>query len=146
MENYPDYFNELENKRVNALYNYDAMEYFRCCNESGVDIENKELYEKGQFYSLKLKKSLENIIDDSSKKLQRKRTVPDYVYENFHNEAGKLKMSLGEDVVEKEMLLKKYFPKRFGNSGKDPVCNKEIYKIGSLFKKIVEYSEKRIKQ
>ncbi len=90
--------------------------------------------------------SLEKIVDESKKDFkQRKRTVSDTQYRKFYQEVLDLNLSLniGFNPDKKAELLARYFPGRFGDKGRNPVCNMEALKIGNLFKKVVYYSQRR---
>ncbi len=79
-------------------------------------------------------------------KQKRRRTVPDIRYQKFYDEANELSSNIGRDSDKKTELLIKYFPGRFGDKGRNPVNSMDYLKVGNLFNKLVDYSQKRIQQ
>jgi len=81
-------------------------------------------------------------------KKKRKRSVPDIRYKSFYEEARKLNFSLdmGKDTEPKIELIMKYFPGRFGDKGRNPVCNMGMLSVGNLFNNLFDYSKERINQ
>jgi hypothetical protein len=145
---YQKYLEGLDKKLVEAIGERDAVDYFLRCNELGVEPELLDLYEQGQveINNLKINQGkLEKLTFDRSIK-KRKRTVPNIRYKNFYEEASFLSLDLGKDTDSKKELLIKYFPGRFGDKGRNPVQNMDFLNVGSLFKKIIYYTENRIKQ
>ncbi len=46
----------------------------------------------------------------------------------------------------RKRLLAEYFPKRFGEGGSDPVKHKSPNKVFGQFRRMIEYSEKRVEE
>ena len=136
---------EIEKRKNNALMFRNPVEYFKACNELGIEPEIKDLYELGQveigFKLSNLEKSVKQKI-----KIKRKRSTPDNTYKKFYQDSSRLSLNIGETLDKKRELLIKYFPRRFGDEGRTPVYNMNCFSIGKLFIKIIEYSKERINQ
>ena len=144
------YFIRLEKEKIKAAGDWDGVKYVQICNELGIIPGILELSELGQaelrFNSIQrgLEKS---VVEKSQKKgIKRKRSVPNKRYENFYDEGGRLNLNIGACSDEKNELLIKYFPGRFGDKGRQPVCNMDYLSVGALFNKLVKYAESRINQ
>ncbi len=105
----------------------------------------REMAEKIYFQKIASKIIKENRLEKVVKQ-KRKRTIPDIRYQKFYDEANELSSNIGRDSDEKTELLVKYFPGRFGDKGRNPVNNMNYLKVGSLFNKLVNYSQERINQ
>lgn len=62
-------------------------------------------------------------------------------YRQFYAEGIKFSQDIGRDTGEKTKLLIRYFPRRFGSEGNQPLNNKEDVQIGALFNKLMDYSK-----
>ena len=79
MERNEQYFQELDNKRIESINNRDAVSYFNVCNEAGIEPEFPELYELGEMFQRRLEKS---IVEHKRKRIPgRDFYVPKYAYE-----------------------------------------------------------------
>ena len=135
------YIGKLEEERKKAFESRDARIYFLACEELGIEPEAQELYEQGQL-ELKLESDEEEEL--LHKKLDRKSCLK---YMNFYTSGRPLnEKDFRKDVELKRRLLVSHFPGRFGKNGKQSLENLTELQIGSLFKKIMEYSDKRIHQ
>jgi len=129
----------LEELKKESLDSRDAVDYFKLCNELGEKPVVLDLYELGEAESNFGK--LEKFI-----RTKRKRTIPDVTYKKFYEESRDFSFDIGSSTDEKRRLLIKYFPGRFGDEGRTPVCDIDYLRVGSLFNKMVNYSLKRINQ
>lgn len=143
---YHRYLEKLDKEIAEAVDNRDAFVYFHKCNEAGIKPDLLDLYEQGQADSDFNLGNLERIVKKNIKK--RKRIVSDSIYKSFYNEVFKLNLTLdiGANTDKKIELLIKYFPGRFGDKGRSPVYKMEPLSVGALFRKMFNYSGKRINE
>ena len=131
----PERYKEIEEMRKEALTNWDALSYFRYCNELGVNIpEEPNLYEQGAVDNSRINKNLETI------SLNRN-------YFSFMSEAEKEEINFGDfikDTGKKTKLLIKYFEK-FREGGSQDLKKKDYssFKIGIIYNKIRNEAKKR---
>ncbi|RMD67573.1 hypothetical protein D6817_01195 [Candidatus Pacearchaeota archaeon] len=123
----------LERARHEALKRADCLEYFLACNALGVEPEWRDLYEQGRVLA-----QVREARADS-------KTARAELYANFAREAEQLGISLTLDkqTHEKVRLLEKYFPKRFGVRGVQPLNALESCAIGKIFLNLLNYAQKR---
>lgn len=143
---YKRYLENLDKDIAKAVDNRDALVYFHKCNEAGIEPNLLDLYEQGQVEDNLIQGSLEKSVSKESKSKPRKRTVSNKTYERFYNEASGLNLNIGLDTDKKYELLARYFPGRFGDKGRTTVCNMDYLSVGALFRKMFNYSEKRVNE
>ena len=81
---------------------------------------------------------------EPKKQNSRRRIANDGTYRSFYEEAQKLSGDIRTETERKRGLLAEYFPAQFGEKGRQPLNEmKNHYMIGALFKKMLDYSEKR---
>lgn len=130
-----DIIESLEKDLAEAVARQDAIKYVKACDELGISPGDlPELYDRGQADIIYLR----NLGD------QARRKNKDFKYKSFYREGERLSTSFGEDVISKRKLLENYFPRRFGKNGKQPIQKMEDLQAGSVFKKMLDYSERRI--
>jgi len=136
-------YEHLEKKRKKALADFNALEYFTYCNESGIEPENKELYEIGLMESEIDLSKLERIANEKPvvKKAGRKRTVPLSVYREFIDETYKKMIpadAIFEMSYEKRILLEEIMGYRslvVGKGERIPLKDCATDRIGKVFQK-----------
>ena len=62
-------------------------------------------------------------------------------YRQFYNEGINFSEDVERDADGKRNLLMKYFPRRFGKDGNQPLKNKMGVQIGAIFSRLMRYSE-----
>ena len=144
-EKHLDEFTKLEEERKKAVENSDNLRIYEIYNQLGLEPEPriKHNYELGQIEARPGK--LEEFVEQKIK-MKRKRSVPNSTYEKFYQNSSRLSLNIGENSDIKRELLIKYFPGRFGDEGRNPVCDMNYLSVGKLFRKVVEYSKERINQ
>ena len=141
------YFMELEKEKIKSVGDWDGIKYIEVCDKLGITPEILELSELGQAdrkFNLN-QRGLEKAIIGEKKRI-RKRSVPNKRYKDFYDEGGKLISNIGASSDNKMGLLIKYFPGRFGDRGRQPVCEMNYLSADALFNKIMGYAESRINQ
>jgi hypothetical protein len=133
----PNYYEEIEKKRKEALTNWDALTYYECCNELGDNIpEEPNLYEQG---------AVDNILNDLNKK-NLETITSNKNYSFFIKEAEKEGINYGEfskDTGKKTNLLIKYFEKfREGGSQDLEERNYSSFEIGKIYNGIRNKAKK----
>lgn len=123
----------------------NAVEYFILCNSWGIPPRNQDLYSLGQaeiiFRRIKSEETTERRTGT------RKKTLPDSVYLDFLQETGDFNLNDFERICEdKRELLIKYFPYRFGSTGKTPVWEMDDKSVSALFKRMGLYARGRVEQ
>lgn len=131
----PNHYKKIEEMRKEALTNWDALGYFRYCNELGVNIpEEPNLYEQGAVDNSRINKNLETISLNKN-------------YSSFMREAEKEEINFGDfskDTGKKTNLLIKYFEKfREGGSQDLEERNYSSLGIGKIYNGIRNEAKKR---
>ncbi|MBU1202292.1 MAG: hypothetical protein KJ583_03110 [Nanoarchaeota archaeon] len=133
LEKEKEWFENQEKERIDALHKRDSINYFKMCNELGVDPEDKDLYKSGfewqEFYKQK---------EDQTARTNEKTSKEERI-ENFLKESKNIPINnFSRYADEKAGLLAKYFPGRFGPSGKQDITKYEGAQVGAIFSKIVK--------
>jgi len=132
---YQERLARLDEERRNALASGNSLRYYLLCNELGVEPEARDLYEMGEASAFFARKN----------QAEFERSVRNEVYLDFLNDAKKAGINLrelGEGAGTKARLLRRYFPRRFGDEGSQPLRDYPPEKIGKIFKRIFAYAEK----
>ncbi len=85
----------------------------------------------------------------ANEKTAKKRTLPTILYKEFYDEVNKISFNknFSADWGEKTELLTKYFSgTRIVKNLNNFIKEKNYVKIGALFNKLVNYSQKRVQQ
>lgn len=123
---------QLEEKRREALTNCKAIDYFTLCEQLGIEPEERSLYDKGR---------LEFSMEEQAEEIKRRTKTSKY---GLFYEEGRFLMKANTNV--ERTLLRKYFPGRFGDKGKQPLRKMGDSQVRKVFEKILKYSEKLIQQ
>ena len=144
-----DKIKKLQDKRVRALNNHDALQYYKSCQELGIsggDIEDHYLYNRGEGdYELGFRRSIGSSLSRASN--QKNNGNYTRSYNNFYDEVKSMDINAGKFEANphtKKALLLKYFPKVFGEGRKQDLGNYSDGQVGHIFKKILDYSAKRV--
>jgi len=119
-----------ETIRNKAIANWDGRQYCEACDVLGLEPEFDDLYSLGIAEK-------HSIIFPAKEKISDK-------YSNFYREGIVLNENdFRADIDEKKRLLLKFFPRRFGDEGKQPIADMEEAKAGRLFNHMIDYSKKK---
>ncbi|MEK6913711.1 MAG: hypothetical protein AABW47_03515 [Nanoarchaeota archaeon] len=127
----------LEQLKAEAISSWNGFDYAHACDSLGLEPEFRDLYEQGLAERLHLERQNQeaSLMELTSNNNARLHTLN---YSGFYKEGTVLKeKDFRADVDEKKRLLMKYFPKRFGNDGKQPIADMEDAKVGYLFQKLI---------
>lgn len=129
-----------------ALYRLAARKGYH--NEE--DIRGTFLAETGYRAIFLLGKAIadkDKPIDDKTPVKKKRGTVKAETYQSFLDEASRLKPSeFSRHTVDKENLLVRYFPLRFGKNGSQPAANYESIKVGAIFNRMVQQAKNYVKK
>lgn len=123
---YSDYLTKQDKLRRKALFERDASGYARLCDICGFEPEDPELYDQWEADSL-------------WPEVERRIRLSEFL-----GKAGKLSPKLSSDPKSKKALLAKYFPDRFGESGKQDLKDYRPAEIGALFYKVTLFYKKQL--
>ena len=135
MSQYQFKFVHLDRERRKALSGRDAVRYFSLCEESGIEPEDKALYDSGRAEELS---DLERICP-----VEEKINGPDY--------SGFLKKARSEGVevgnfsanpIFKRKSLIDYFPRRFGKDAKQDLSNCTDFQVGIIYQGVLATAKK----
>jgi len=90
----------------------------------------------------KKRKLEQKLTDDANNDISQKKQGAHYLrYHNFYREAKHISLNNFSQTDDKKELLIKYFPKRFGNKGNQPIQNKRAPRVGKIFQHLVDSAE-----
>jgi hypothetical protein len=126
-----------QNKKMKAVYSWNALDYMEACNNLGEEPEFLDLYDSGcaeKSFLLRRAESFE------SQKVNRKKEN----YLNFYSQGAQLgRTSLEYGTKEKRSLLQKHFI-RFSNSGRQSISDYDDAQVGKIFDRMIAQAEKEL--
>ncbi|MBI2043407.1 hypothetical protein HYT25_03395 [Candidatus Pacearchaeota archaeon] len=77
------------------------------------------------------------------KEKSRRSKVNPKTYQSFYDEGREFGESIYEQTDEKLSLLVRYFPKQFGDNGREPLKGKQPWYIGAKFNRLLEAAKQK---
>ncbi|MBI4453391.1 hypothetical protein HY636_01995 [Candidatus Woesearchaeota archaeon] len=145
----------LEQQRIKALEDRNAIRYVRLCDELGIneeDIEAPDLYQQGlvdvvheEELSAKLERqlsALETQLSSLKKSGSKRKKAIDFL-KAVDDYGVNVYGSFAADADSKRELLLEHFPGRFGAGKKQDLDRYEDTQVGAMFRNIVSGYEER---
>lgn len=133
----------IEEEKKEALASRNAVRYYMCCNLLGAEPELQDLYDEGAA-------RVESRRTKHASRSHRIFGAADFTqegrYRGFVREAQRIGIMtpLGRDSERKARLLKKYFPRRFGVDGNQPVISYNSAEIGKIYRGVMKQARDSI--